>query len=232
MLEILALAALTRKIGNVVETKGHNSFSYKALAVGLWLGGEIVGAIIGAILTDGNESARCFIYIMALLGAAVGAAIANAIADNLPVVGPSLVTGPSAPANAPATGGNAPVPQGDPIPKLTKLKEMQDAGLISEREYEAQKAEILSKLVNEPSMPSVPIITPKKPYVPGTGLALTATVLTLLGMFFVAPLVVSVPLNVFVIAKTDSRFAKIVAIAGLVLTVFYCVAISIAVSQN
>lgn len=232
MLEILALTALTRRIGNTVETKGHNSFNYKALAVALWLGGEIVGAILGAMMTSGNESARCFIYIMALIGAAVGAVIANTIAENLPVVGPSLVTTPSASATTPSATGSTPAPQGDPVPKLAKLKEMQDAGLISEREYEAQKAEILSKLVNEPSMPSVPIATPKKPYVPGAGLALTATVLTLVGMLFVVPLAVSVPLSIFIIAKTDSRFAKIAAIGGLVLTVFYCVAISIAVSQN
>jgi hypothetical protein len=232
MLEILALAALTRRIGNTVETKGHNSFNYKALAVALWLGGEIFGAILGAAMAGRNESAQCLIYIMALIGAVVGAAIANAIADNLPVVGPSLVTTPSAPANVPAAGSNALAPQGDPIPKLAKLKEMQEAGLISAQEYEVQKAEILSKLVSEPSMPSVPISTPKKPYIPGAGTAFTAIVLTLVGMLFVVPLVVSVPLSVFVIAKTDSRFAKIAALVGLVLTVFYCVAISIAVSQN
>jgi hypothetical protein len=230
MLEIFALIALTGRIGNIVEAKGYKSLNYKALAVALWLGGEIVGAILGAIMAGGNESARCFIYGMALIGAGVGAWIAYSTANNLPTVGPSLAPGPSASANVPTAAGSA--PQGDPVPKLAKLKEMQDAGLISEQEYETQKAKILSKLVNEPSMPSAAIVAPKKPYIPGAGTALTATVLTLLGMLFAIPLLVSVPLNVFIIVKTDSRFAKIAAIVGLVLTIFYCVGISIAVLQN
>ncbi len=45
---------------------------------------------------------------------------------------------PTAPAPAPA-------PQEDPMQKLKKLKDMLDAGLITAQEYEAKKADILSK---------------------------------------------------------------------------------------
>ena len=34
----------------------------------------------------------------------------------------------------------------DPVERLKKLKEMKDAGLITEQEYEAKKTEILSKM--------------------------------------------------------------------------------------
>jgi len=45
---------------------------------------------------------------------------------------------PTAPAPAPA-------PQEDPMQKLKKLKDMLDAGLITAQEYEAKKADILSR---------------------------------------------------------------------------------------
>jgi hypothetical protein len=91
MLEILLLTALTRQIGGIVEQKGYKSGSYKILTVVLWFGGEILGAIIGAIMTAGEESAQCLIYLVALVGAAAGAGIAYSIANNLAVIGPSLV---------------------------------------------------------------------------------------------------------------------------------------------
>jgi hypothetical protein len=51
----LALLALTKRIGQMVEQKGHKSGRYKALIVELWFGGEFVGAIAGVIMTGGNE---------------------------------------------------------------------------------------------------------------------------------------------------------------------------------
>ncbi|MBI5950574.1 MAG: HEAT repeat domain-containing protein [Chloroflexi bacterium] len=41
--------------------------------------------------------------------------------------------------------------QEDHLPKLKKLKEMQDAGLITAQDYDTQKAEILSRLMSEPA---------------------------------------------------------------------------------
>jgi hypothetical protein len=82
MLEIIVLVALTNHIGRIVEAKGYRSGKYKWMTVGLWFGGEIVGAIMGSFMT-GSESGTCVRYIIALLGAAAGAVIANSIANNL-----------------------------------------------------------------------------------------------------------------------------------------------------
>lgn len=83
MLEILALLALTKRIGNIVEQKGHKSRWYKVLTVVLWFGGEIIGAILGVILTAASESAQCLIYLFALGGAVAGAGAAYLIAISL-----------------------------------------------------------------------------------------------------------------------------------------------------
>jgi len=83
MLEILALWALTRQIGKLVEQKGHKSGWYKVLTVVLWFGGEIVGAILGVIVTGASESSQCLIYLFALVGAAAGAGVAYLIAISL-----------------------------------------------------------------------------------------------------------------------------------------------------
>jgi hypothetical protein len=224
MLELLMLASITRKIGNLVEEKGHKSLGYKALAVALWIGGEIAGLFLGVAMAGGNESARCGIYIMTLLGAAVGAGIAFAIANNLPTVGPSLVKA------RPATATTALAPQSDPAPKLIKLKELYDSGLVTVQEYEAQKAEMLSKFANEPSLGPVP--APAKPYVPGTGAAILAVLLTLAGPVFLLPLLASVPLCIFMITKAQSRVVKIVAIGSLAVTGLYCVAVPLMISLN
>jgi hypothetical protein len=47
---------------------------------------------------------------------------------------------------APTEGTQAPAESEDPTQKLSKLKEMLDEGLIAEAEYEAKKAEILSRM--------------------------------------------------------------------------------------
>jgi len=84
MLEILALVYLTRKIGGVVEAKGHKGGRYKVLTVVLWIGGEFVGAILGGVLSGGAESGLGAVYLFALLGAAAGAGLAYFIAANVP----------------------------------------------------------------------------------------------------------------------------------------------------
>lgn len=47
---------------------------------------------------------------------------------------------------APVPTQSNPVPADDPVAKLQKLKTMLDAGLITSAEYEAKKAEILSRM--------------------------------------------------------------------------------------
>ena len=88
MLEIIALMALTKRIGSIVEQKGHKSRWYKVLTVVLWFGGELTGGILGLIVAGADESAQCLIYLFALLGAAVGAVIAYSIANSLSPIGP------------------------------------------------------------------------------------------------------------------------------------------------
>jgi len=150
MLEIIVLIGLTSQIGKIVEAKGYKSGKYKWMTVGLWFGGELVGAIIGSLITGGDESANCLLYIIALVGAAAGAGIANSIANKLPVIGPSLLPGAST-----ATA----IAQEDHAQKLKKLKEIFDAGLITDQEYEAQKAAILSRLVDGSAPIAAPINT-------------------------------------------------------------------------
>jgi hypothetical protein len=81
MLEILALLALTRKIGKIVENKGYKPGMYKFLTCVLWFGGEIFGAILGAIISEGEMIPT---YLIAILGAMIGAGTAYLIAVNRP----------------------------------------------------------------------------------------------------------------------------------------------------
>jgi len=83
MLEILALWQLTKRIGSIVEQKGHRSGWYKVLTVVLWFGGEIIGAIFGVLLTGASQSAQCLVYLFALGGAIAGAGVAYLIAISL-----------------------------------------------------------------------------------------------------------------------------------------------------
>jgi len=78
MLELIVLVALTRKIGAMVESKGHTSRKYKVLTVILWFGGEVVGAFLGAMISNGETGPT---YVAALIGAAIGAGIAYNLAN-------------------------------------------------------------------------------------------------------------------------------------------------------
>src|SRR5574337_31093 len=84
MHEILFLIFWTKKIGAICLQKGRKAGGYKALAVLLWFGGEIMGAIIGfAATSGGHEEPDLAVYGFALVGAAVGAGITYAIVSNL-----------------------------------------------------------------------------------------------------------------------------------------------------
>ena len=76
MLEILLIISLCRSNGRIVEAKGHPAGRYKFFTALLWIGGEITGAIVAAILTSGSEG-RGFIYLFALAGAAIGAGLSR-----------------------------------------------------------------------------------------------------------------------------------------------------------
>ncbi len=107
MLEILGLFWLTKRIGLIVEQKGHRSLWYKVMTVLLWFGGEFAGAFMGALLTQGDESALCVLYLIAIMGAVAGAGISYLIATSLGVIGPSLVAGA---AGAPQAGVRERIP--------------------------------------------------------------------------------------------------------------------------
>ncbi len=79
MLEILFLIFLSKKIGKIVVAKGRKPGRYKAMLVGFWFGGEIIGLLIGQSML--GESIG--IYLIALIGAGVGAAVSFGIANNL-----------------------------------------------------------------------------------------------------------------------------------------------------
>lgn len=84
MFEIVLLIILARRIGHILEQKGRKSGWYKLLTVLLWFGGEIIGAIIGVVIVEFSGLNEAFIYLFALIGAAIGAAAAFIIAKAVP----------------------------------------------------------------------------------------------------------------------------------------------------
>jgi hypothetical protein len=88
VLEILLLWGLCRKIGEMVEAKGHSRLLYQGVLVAMWFGGELTGAIIGVIVISalGGTGQRdlCFCYLCAFFFAAVGAGSAFLVAAVLP----------------------------------------------------------------------------------------------------------------------------------------------------
>lgn len=87
MLEILALIYLTRKNGAIAEKKGKKPGLYKLLTVLLWFGGEVFGAILGAVIAGGGDAMGA-VYLFALVGALVGAGLSRLIVNKLPSVVP------------------------------------------------------------------------------------------------------------------------------------------------
>ena len=86
MLEVLVLISLTNNIGRMVEQKGYQSSGYKWGTVAWWFCGEILGVIIGMVITGGEQGLP--VYIIALIG--TGIAYSNA--NNLPVIGPAITS--------------------------------------------------------------------------------------------------------------------------------------------
>lgn len=80
MLEIILLFFLSKKIGKIAEQRGHKKRPNIIFFIFLWFAGELIGALLGSILSRGNLIAT---YFMALIGAAVGASIAFRIVKNL-----------------------------------------------------------------------------------------------------------------------------------------------------
>lgn len=85
MLEIIIVVLVSKKIAAMVKEKGRSAGGYVTLFVLLWFGGEIVGAIVGAMMTGGQNAGAggidMAVYVFALVGAAVGGITGFAIAS-------------------------------------------------------------------------------------------------------------------------------------------------------
>ncbi|HEY8076131.1 MAG TPA: hypothetical protein VIF62_18525 [Labilithrix sp.] len=77
MLEILFLVWFCRKLSSIAKAKGRSG-GWGGLGALFWIGGEIIGFIIGAVADAGPGG-----YVLALLCAAVGAGIAYAIVKSI-----------------------------------------------------------------------------------------------------------------------------------------------------
>jgi membrane protease subunit (stomatin/prohibitin family) len=76
------------------------------------------------------------------LGMAAGGAGIGGLQQPVPGVGAQSTPPPAAPA-APAAAAPAAPAEEDPVEKLTKMKGMLDAGLITQEDYDAAKNKIL-----------------------------------------------------------------------------------------
>ncbi len=94
MLEVLIVYFLAKRIGGIVEAKGHSGTGYKWLTAGLWFGGEILGFLIGFSATGPNGDILAA-YPFAIGGAVLGVVIAWQLAKQVQP-NPSLLWGPNA----------------------------------------------------------------------------------------------------------------------------------------
>ena len=88
MLEIFVIIAVSQKIAAMMKEKNRGAAGFIVLFVILWLGGEIVGAIVGVLATelnDGpvNDGFPLVPYFFALIGAAIGGTIGYVIPASL-----------------------------------------------------------------------------------------------------------------------------------------------------
>jgi hypothetical protein len=86
MLEIILVFMCARSIGKIVADKGRTRIGYQLMLIGLWIGGEIAGLVLGFALQGGmggDAGFPCMAYIFGLVGAAAGAGIAFAIAHGV-----------------------------------------------------------------------------------------------------------------------------------------------------
>jgi hypothetical protein len=84
MLEIIGILLFTNRVGTIAKRKGVDGCLYQFLVVALWIVGEIIGIIIGVIITEGEESGICISYIFALVGAIIGPGIILLYVNHLP----------------------------------------------------------------------------------------------------------------------------------------------------
>jgi MFS family permease len=98
MLELIAIFYLSRKLSSIAQSKGRGR-GWGALGAGLWIFGEVLGAVVGAL--SGEEA---MIYIFAIVGALIGGGIAWVIVNSLSAVEGYPMT-PGMPYSAPHNAG-------------------------------------------------------------------------------------------------------------------------------
>ncbi|MFT7037063.1 MAG: energy-converting hydrogenase Eha subunit A [Cyclobacteriaceae bacterium] len=81
MLEVILVIYLSKKIGKILDEKGHNKGWYVAIFVITWIVSEISGIVLGAIIFP---DAPVAMYIMGLLGAAAAYYANYLFAKSLP----------------------------------------------------------------------------------------------------------------------------------------------------
>lgn len=82
--EIVFLIFFTKEIAISVAETDENQFTYKMLAIFLWILGEIPGLIVGYIAVFLSGGSWLYIPFSGILGGLVGALVAFAIVGNLP----------------------------------------------------------------------------------------------------------------------------------------------------
>lgn len=80
MIEIIALVLLCIHNAKISKKKGYNSTGYVFMTIGMWIGFEIAGALIGVMIA-GNRMG--VVYFLALAGAVVGGVLSNQIVKKL-----------------------------------------------------------------------------------------------------------------------------------------------------
>jgi len=75
MCEILLLVLMGKKIAQMANEKGRSGALFVVMLVLCWFGGEIFGAIFGAILVGGDEDKMFVAYLCGLVGAGAGAGL-------------------------------------------------------------------------------------------------------------------------------------------------------------
>jgi hypothetical protein len=101
MLEIILVYFLCKRLGDMLRAKGQKPLPYQIMLVVFWIGGEIMGFIVGAVVEAAqsggapSEEFNLMGYFMALIGAACGAGLAFLIAYMLPNNQPAPAFGTS-----------------------------------------------------------------------------------------------------------------------------------------
>src|SRR5690348_9823440 len=91
MLEIVILFVLSRRIAAIARSKGRSAAGWTVLLIGLWILGEVTGAVavaVAVLLTSADEDPNLSLALLgAIAGAAAGAFTTFAIVKRLPAVG-------------------------------------------------------------------------------------------------------------------------------------------------